>query len=83
MTPICQCLLKKSEGHAFRKRAALVLEMMMFGEMFGKAGQHTTKDFVTKEVRKVITGWHLCKAQDTAHQGCLNLQGIEAVCQSQ
>ena len=36
---------------------------------------------VKKEARKTFTAWRLCMAKDTAHQGCLNLQGLEAVCQ--
>ena len=67
----------------FEKHTALVLEIVMSGEMFGEAGQSVGKDFIAKEVRKVITAWHLCKTCDTAHQGCLNLQGIKAVQQSQ
>ena len=65
------------------KRATLVLEMVMSGEMFGEASQSAEKDFITKQVHKIIMAWRLWKAQDTAHQGCLNLQGIGAVQQSQ
>ena len=32
-----------------------------------------------KQVQKTFSAWDLCKAKDTCHQGCLNLQGIEAV----
>ena len=51
--------------------------------MFGKAGKDATKELVKREVCKVFTDWRLCKAKDTAHQGCLNLQGIEAVRRTQ
>ena len=37
------------------------------------------KKNVCKEVRKSYPAWRLCQAKDKAHQGCLNLQGIEAV----
>ena len=71
------------KGMHFEKRSALVLEMVFSGEMFDEAGTSVGKDFVTKEVQKEITAWRLCKARDMAHQGCLNLQGIEAVRRSQ
>ena len=58
---------------------ALVLDLVFSGEIFGKAGQEVGKEFAQKEVRKIISAWRLCKTKDTAHQGYLNLQGIEAV----
>ena len=63
----------------FEKRATLVLDLVFSGEMFGEAGKKVGRQFITREVRKLLPAWRLCKAKDTAHQGCLNLQGIEAV----
>ena len=71
------------KGMHFGKRAALILDMVVSGELFGEAGKDASNDFLRKEVRKVFTAWRLCKAKDTAHQGCLNLQGIEAVRRTQ
>ena len=61
------------------KRAELVMDMVMSGDLFGEKGVQASKEIVRKEVRKKFTAWKLCMARDTAHQGCLNLQGIEAV----
>ena len=74
---------KVLKGMHFEKRAALVLEMVLSGKMFGEVEKDVTKDFVKNKVRKVFTAWRLCKAKDTAHQGCLNLHGIEAVSRTQ
>ena len=63
----------------FEKRAALVLDLVMSGKMFGDRGIEGGKEFMRQEVRKTFTAWRLCQAKDTAHQGCLNLQGCEAV----
>ena len=63
----------------FEKRAALVLDLVMSGDMFGAKGQEGGKEFIQKDVQKTFTAWRLCQAKDTAHQGCLNLQGIAAV----
>ena len=71
------------KGMHFGKRAALILDMVVSGELFGEGGKDERINFVRKEVRKVFTAWRLCKAKDTAHQGCLNLQGIEAVRRTQ
>ena len=71
------------KGMHFKERAALVLDMVVSGKMFGDAGKDASKNFVQKEVRKVFTAWRLCRAKDTAHQGCLNLQGLEAVRRTQ
>ena len=74
---------KVLKGMHFEKQGAFVLNMVMSDEVFGNAVTSAGKQFVTNEVYKVITAWRLCKARDTAHQGCLNLQGIEAVRQLQ
>ena len=57
----------------FERRAALILDMVVSEEFFDKVGKDASIQFVKKEVRKVFTAWHLCKAKDTLHQGCLNL----------
>ena len=67
------------KGISKKKRADVVLDMVMDGSMFGPKGQQAGKKFVRKEVRKTYPAWRLSQAKDTAHQGCLNLQGIEAV----
>lgn len=68
------------KGKHFKTRAATVLDLVVSGELFGEeASKKATTKFVRKEVRKTFTAWRLCMAKDTAHQGCLNLQGIEAV----
>ena len=74
---------KVLKGMHFENRASLVLDLVFTGEMFGEAGKVASKHFVCQQVQKTITAWRLCKAKDTAHQGCLNLQGIEAVCQAE
>ena len=61
------------------KCATFVLNMVVSGEMFGQKGKQAGQKFVRKQCRKTYTAWGLCKAKDTCHQGCLNLQGIEAV----
>ena len=66
------------KGMHFEKRASLVLDMVISGDMFSVAGK-TMGKMITKEVRKVFAAWRLCKAKDTACQRCLNLQGIKAV----
>ena len=66
------------KGMHFENRAALVRKMVFSGEMFGEASTSVGKDFVTEEVQKERSTWQLCKDRDMAHQGCLNLQGIEA-----
>ena len=63
----------------YEKRAALVLDLVMSGKMFGEQGIEGGKEFMRQEFRKTFTAWRLCQAKDTAHQGCLNLQGCEAV----
>ena len=65
----------------FKKRSAQVLDLVLPGDLFGDKGIEATKEMVKKEVRKTFTAWRLCMAKDTTHQGCLNLQGIEAVFQ--
>ena len=45
----------------FENRAALVLDLVFSGEMFGKAGQEVGKEFARKEVRKIMSSWRLCK----------------------
>ena len=61
------------------KRADIILNMVMNGDMFGEKGQDAGTQFIWREVRKTYPAWKLCQARDCAHQGCLNLQGIEAV----
>ena len=61
------------------KRATHVLDSVRDGTMFGQSGKKACKKFVTKECRKEMSGWKLCAKKDTCHQGCVNLQGIEAV----
>ena len=63
----------------FDKRAAVVLDLVVSGDLFGEKGKEATKQFIRHEVRKTFKAWKLCMAKDTAHQGCLNLQGFEAV----
>ena len=67
------------KGIHFEKCATLVLDLVFPGRMFGKAGQKFGKDYARKEVRKIMPSWRLLKTKDTAHQGCLNLQNIEAL----
>ena len=52
---------KVLKGMHFEKRAALVLEMVVSGEMFGEVGKDVTKYFVKNKVRKLFTAWRLCK----------------------
>ena len=63
---------------SFKKRAALVLYLVLSGDPFGDKGIEATKEMVKKEVRKTFTAWRLCMAKETTHQGCLSLQGLEA-----
>ena len=50
-------------GMHFEKYAALVLDMVVSGEMFGEAGKDATKELVKREVHKVFTACCLCKAK--------------------
>ena len=72
-----KCLAKQTRSQ--KKRVSLVLDMVVSGEVFGNHGKEARKKFVKKQVQKTFSAWDLCKAKDTCHQGCLNLQGIEAV----
>ena len=67
------------KGIPQEKRTTRVLDSVCDGTMFGQAGEKACKKCVTKECRKEISGWKLYAKKDTCHQGCLNLQGIEAV----
>ena len=63
----------------FDTRALVVLGLVVCGKLFGEKGKKASKTFIRREVKKTFRAWKLCMAKDTAHQGCLNLQGIEAV----
>ena len=76
---ITQNINELLKGMRYEKRAKLVLELVVFGGMFGKIGNEVGEDYVLSEVRRKFPAWKLCKAKDTAHLGCLNLQGLNAV----
>ena len=61
------------------KHADIILNMVMNGDMFGEKGMQAGTNYIWREVRKTYPAWKLCQAKDCAHQGCLNLQGVEAV----
>ena len=61
MLIICLFVNKVLKVMHFERRAALILDMVVLGEFFGKAGKDASIQFVKKEVRKVFTAWHLFK----------------------
>ena len=67
------------KGMHFEKRASVVLDLVVCGTLFGEKVKKASKKIIWREVKKTFRAWKLCMAKDTADQGCLNLQGIEAV----
>ena len=63
-------------GVCYEKRAHIVLDLVYNGDIFGDTGAEIGEIYAQNVMKKKVPAWKLCKAKDTAPQGCLNLQGL-------
>ena len=64
------------KGVRYEKRTEYVLDLIFDGTLFGDVGGEVGEEYARDVMRKSFSAWKLCRAKDTAPQGCLNLQGL-------
>ena len=67
------------KGVRYEKRTTIILDLVYNGTLFGKKGKEVGDNYARQVMKKKFPAWKLCKAKDTAPQGCLNLQGLGQV----
>ena len=56
-----------------------MLDLVFSGEFFGDAGITARQSYAYEVMKRNFPTWKLSKVKDTAHQGCLNLNGLEQI----
>ena len=64
------------KGVHYHNRTIIVLDLVFNGQLFGETGIAAGQSYAREVMKKKFPAWKLCKAKDTAPQGCLNLQGL-------
>ena len=64
------------KGIHYHNRTNIVLDLFFNGQLFGETRVAAGQSYAREIVKKKFPAWKLCKAKDTAPQGCLNLQGL-------
>ena len=67
------------KGVKYSKRTNIIFDLVFSGELFGEYGKNAGQHYAQQVIKKKFPAWKLCKAKDTAPQGCLNLQGLGQV----
>ena len=68
------------KGIKYENRTTIILDLIYDGTLFGDKGKDMGENYARQVMKKKFPAWKLCKAKDTAPQGCLNLQGLGKIC---